>query len=85
MNGIPIALRYAMFRDGVHPDYLPKLTFENMKKLQRESTDIFFPKRNKTIGLYNNTGKSFVPPTTKDEFEEFHAQAASILKKQIFG
>ena len=82
LNGIPIALRYAMFRDGVHPDYLPKLTFENMRKLQKESTDIFFPKKGtKRIGLYNDTGKPFAPPTTKDEFEEFHAQAASILEE----
>ena len=90
LNGIPIALRYAMFLDGVHPDYLPKLPFEKLKKFgrpaKRSSEDFLFADKTKRVGLYNDTGQTFDPPSTKNEFEAFHAKAESILSQtKIFG
>tara|TARA_B110000858_G_C17809817_1_gene480509 strand:+ start:9638 stop:14254 length:4617 start_codon:yes stop_codon:yes gene_type:complete len=35
-NGIPIALRYAMHLDGVHPSKLNEKTFESLKKFKKE-------------------------------------------------
>ena len=81
LNGIPIALRYAMFLDGVHPDYLPEVTFESLKKFGKTinkkviDEDILFPKKGtKQIGLYD-----FIT-STQDDFEEFQAKAESILQ-----
>lgn len=81
LNGIPIALRYAMFLDGVHPDYLPEVTFESLKKFGKTinkkeiDEDILFPKKGtKQIGLYD------FMTSTQDDFEEFEAKAESILQ-----
>ena len=90
LNGIPIALRYAMFLDGVDPVYLPRLPFEKLKKFgrpaKRSSADFLFADKTKRVGLYNDTGQTFDPPSTKNEFEAFHAKAESILSQtDIFG
>ena len=88
LNGIPIALRYAMFLDGVHPDYLPKRTFEKLKKFGKTidrkivNEDFLFPKKNtRQVGLYNETDLQASALVSKEDFVDFHAKAESILNQ----
>ena len=84
-NGIAMALRYAMYLDGVPIDLLANTTFEKMSKFgekvnKKEVTiDVMFPKKNtKQKGLYEPI-MDWNPPTSTAELQEFHSKAEEVL------
>ena len=86
LNGIPIALRYAMFMDGVPVDQLPEATFEKLKKFGKKvrgktitQDDLFKKKGTKQIGLYDKTEDTLDMPKSEEEYTLFRAKAQEIL------
>ena len=93
-NGIPIALRYAMFLDGVPLSLLPKATFEYMSKFGKTvkkkaiTENVLFNNGTRQKGLYDPVlvGKDkqkWSPPKNKEDYEAFHKESKKILNTDL--
>ena len=76
-NGIPFALRYDLFKSGVHSSKLEENTFVKLKTA-KDSAFLFPATRRK--GLYDKTEEEFTPPGNPSEYKEFHKKASKILE-----
>ena len=84
-NAIPLALRYAMIRNKVHPTKININTIEKMKKFQLKDGSynagfLFAQERTRQQGIYDNTGVTMDKPTNEEGYKEFHEKATDILE-----
>ena len=76
-NGIPFALRYDLFKNGVDISKLKENTFVQLKTAK--NPNFLFP-RGKMIGLYDKTKVEFKKPNNQEDYTEFYEKAKKILE-----
>ena len=80
-NGIPFALRYDLFKSGVHISKLEENTFVKLKTA-KDSAFLFPATRRK--GLYDKTEEEFTPPGNPSEYKKFLQEQKEKLSIQRF-